>query len=113
MGMKTFRYQLGEERHEVKFNYSEDADARTLTDWYESVIDTEQSRLELETAARFEKLGVEKALLRIEALYDRKRLVAPEQLLPILDRIIRNESYMHMARARASGLAEHIRGTVK
>lgn len=113
MGMKTFRYQLGEERHEVKFNYSEDADARTLADWYESVIDTEQSRLDLETTARFEKLGVEKALLRIEALYDRKRLVAPEQLLPILDRIIRNESYMHMARARASGLAEHIRGTVK
>ena len=113
MGMKTFRYEQGAETHEVKFNYSEDPEARLLSDWFESVIETEQSRLELENSARFEKLGVEKALLRVEVLRDRKRLIAPEQFLPVLDKIIRNESYMHMARARASGLAEHIRGTVK
>lgn len=113
MGMKTLRYERGAETHEVKFNYSEDPEARVLTDWFESVIETEQARLDLENSARFEKLGVEKALLRVEILRDRKRLIAPEQFLPVLDKIIRNESYMHMARARASGLAEHIRGTVK
>ena len=69
--------------------------------------------MELETAARFEKLGVEKALLRIEISWNNKRLVAPEQFLPTLDRIQRSESYMHMARSRAAALSEHIRGTVK
>ena len=40
---------------------------------------------------------------------DRKRLVGLEQYLPMLDRIIKNESYMHTARARASEIAETIR----
>ena len=40
---------------------------------------------------------------------DRKRLVAVEQYLPMLDRIASNESYMHTARVRASELAEAIR----
>ena len=113
MGMKTFHYESGTEQHETKFNYSEDPDARALADWFERVIETEQERLELETAARFEKLGVEKALLRIEISWDNKRLVALEQFLPVLDKIQRNESYMHMARTHAAGLSEHIRGTVK
>lgn len=113
MGMKTLRYEKDGERHETKFNYSEDLDARALQDWFERVIETEQERIQLERTARYEKLGVEDALLRIEVSWDRKRLVAPEQFLPLLDRITKNDSYMHMARSRAAGLAEHIRGTVK
>ena len=113
MGMKTFHFDNGTEQHEAKFNYSEDPDARALADWFEKVIETEQERLELETSARFEKLGVEKALLRIEISWENKRLIAPEQFLPMLDKIQRSESYMHMARSHAAGLSEHIRGTVK
>ena len=41
--------------------------------------------------------------------FDRKRLVGPQPLLPILDRIVKNESIMHMARLRAAGLADAIR----
>jgi hypothetical protein len=37
--------------------------------------------------------------------------VAPEQYLPMLDRIANNESYMHTARTKASELAETIRKT--
>jgi hypothetical protein len=40
---------------------------------------------------------------------DRKRLVGLEQFLPILDRISKNENYMHAARARAAEMAEAIR----
>ena len=40
---------------------------------------------------------------------DRKRLVALEQYLPMLDRIANNESYMHTARAKAAEMAESIR----
>jgi len=36
-------------------------------------------------------------------------LMAPEQFLPLLDRIIKNESYMHIARERAASLADSIR----
>jgi len=37
------------------------------------------------------------------------RLAAREQFLPLLDRVAKNETFMHMARARAAELAEYIR----
>jgi hypothetical protein len=45
----------------------------------------------------------------VEATRERNRLVAPEQFLPLLDRIVKNESYLHMARERAANMAEAIR----
>jgi hypothetical protein len=36
-------------------------------------------------------------------------VVAAQQFLPLLDRIAKNDSYLHIARERASALAEAIR----
>jgi hypothetical protein len=109
MGAKTFRYEGDGEPHEVKFNYSEDLEAKTLLDWFERISETERALITLETAVRFDKLGVQDAILRLEALRDQKRLVAEQQFLPLLDRVAKNESYLHMARSRAAALAESIR----
>ncbi len=109
MGMKSFRYEGGGKKGETKFNYSDDPDARTLADWFERIAESEQHLINLERAAKFDKLGVLKALLQLESAMDRKRLVGATQYLPMLDRIIKNESYMHTARVRAAGIAEAIR----
>ncbi len=109
MGMKTLRYEAGAARGETKFNYSEDPDARVLVDWFERISETVQHRLNLERAARFDRLGVNKALLLLESSWDRNRILAPEQLLPILEKIASQKSYMHMTQARAASLAERIR----
>jgi hypothetical protein len=111
MGMKTFRFENGSEKKEVKFNYSEDADAQALLDCFERIAETEQHLINLERAAKYDKLGVNRALLLVQSAYDHKRLVAPQQLLPILDRIAKNESYMHMDRERAAGLGDAIRAS--
>jgi hypothetical protein len=113
MGMKTFRYEADGRSREVKFNYSEDLDARALNDCFERIAETERSLIELEKSVRFDKLGIQQAILRIEILRDEKRLVAPEQFLPMLDRVVKNESFLHMARDRAAGLAEWIRAQPK
>jgi len=113
MGMKTFRYEADGQTVEAKFNYSEDPDARALNDWFERISDTERSLIELETAVRFDKLGVQQALNRIETLRDQKRIVAPDQFLPLFDRIVKNESFLHIARDRAAGLAEWTRAQPK
>ena len=110
MGTKTFRFENGGEKHEVKFNYSEDPSARLLADWFERISESEQNLINLERAAKYDKLGVYKAILNLEYSMDRKRLVARDQFLPLLDRIAKNETYMHTARARAAGVAEAIRG---
>ncbi len=109
MGMKTFRYESEKVRGETKFNYSEDADARALADWFEKISETVQHRISLERAARFDRLGVNKALLLLETSWDRNRIVAAEQLLPILDKIASQKSLVHIAQARAASLAERIR----
>lgn len=109
-GLKTFRYQSEKETNEVRFNYSLDPDARLLWDFFERTGETERHLIKLERAARYDRLGVNEALLELEVSYDRRRLVAPQQFLKVLDRIARNESYLHMARARAAKLAEAIRG---
>jgi hypothetical protein len=109
MGTKTFRFESAVARHEVKFNYSEDPMARELLDWFERISESEQHLTSLEIAAKYDKLGVMKAILLLESAYDRHRLVNVQQYLPMLDRIAKNESYLHQARLRAAALAEQIR----
>ena len=109
MGAKTFRYESGAVKNEAKFNYSEDPNARELLDWFERMAESAQHRIGLERAAKYDRLGLVKALMLLESALDRKRLVGLDQYLPTLDRISKNENYMHTARARASEIAEAIR----
>jgi len=109
MGAKTFRYENGDRKSEVKFNYSEDPQAHELLDWFERMGESAEHRIELERTAKYDRLGVLKALLLLESAMDRKRLVGMDQYLPMLERIAKNESYMHTARARAAEIAEAIR----
>ena len=109
MGTKTFRCEKGAEKHEVQFNYSEDPSARALWEWFERMTESAQHRIDLDRAAKYDHLGLVKALNLLWSAMDRKRLVGLEQYLPTLDRIVKNETYMHTARARAAELAEAIR----
>ncbi len=109
MGEKTFRWESGAEKHEIKFNYSLLPEAQQLWDWFERMAETEQRFAVLDSATHFDRLGVNQALLELEAAYDRQRLVALAQFLPLLDRIAGSERFMHMARERAASLAEVIR----
>ncbi|HXM44332.1 MAG TPA: hypothetical protein VN924_24055 [Bryobacteraceae bacterium] len=109
MGTKTFRFVDGARKNEVKFNYSEDPAAQVLADWFERISESEQLLVNLEVSAKYDRLGVMKAVLLLESAYDHKRLVDPSQYLPLLDRIAKNEVYMHQARLRAAGLADQFR----
>jgi hypothetical protein len=109
MGTKTFRYENGDRKSEAKFNYTEDPQAKELMDWFDRMGESAEHNIELERAAKYDRLGVLQALLLLESAIDRKRLVGMDQYLPMLDRIAKNESYMHTARARAAEIAEAIR----
>lgn len=109
MGKKTFRWEGEGGTHETSFNYSENLEAKALLDWFERISETERGLIDLERAVRFDKLGVNDAILKIEVTRDQKRLVAEEQFLPLLDRVVKNEKYIHMARSRAAALTESIR----
>lgn len=109
-GLKTLRYEQGATQHEVKFNYTTDPDARALWDWFERIAETEQLLLKLERATKYDRLGVNQAVLELEAAYDRKRLVAVHQFVTLLESIAKNQAFLNMARERAARLAETFRG---
>jgi hypothetical protein len=105
MGEKTLRWELGSEKHEAKFNYSLDTDAQTIHDWFEKMCETALYFVQLERAAKYDKLGVNQAVLQLEAAWDKRRIVSLSTFLPLLDRIDKNEGYINMARDRAAKLA--------
>ncbi|HXP84366.1 MAG TPA: hypothetical protein VN841_06580 [Bryobacteraceae bacterium] len=109
LGQKTFRWEDAGAASEAKFNYSQDDNARQLQDWFERITETERSMLELKHALRYDKLGVYEALLKIETIWNAKRLAGAAQMLPLLDRVAQNDTYLHMARERAANLAAAIR----
>lgn len=104
MGDKTYRYTLAGKTTETKFNYSQDLDAQALQDWFERMTETVNLFFDLDRTARFERLGVDRALLHLEAAWDRKRLLSYELYYPLLNRVIKNDSYLNMARERAAKL---------
>ena len=109
MGAKTFRLEDGADKSEVKFNYTQDAAAQALADWFERMAESAGRRIDLERAAKYDKLGVVQSLLELQISLDKKRIVGAEQFLPMLDRISNNETYMHTARTRAAEIASTIR----
>jgi len=109
MGVKTFRWEDGDEKHEVKFNYSQDEDAKDLHEWFERITETERLLAILRRAVRHDKLGVNEAIVNVQACWQRRQLVAPAQFLPLLDQVANSDVYMHMSRERAAELAEAIR----
>ena len=109
MGKKTFRYEGGAEKNETTFNYTESADGRALHDWFEKITESELNLINLQRVIRFDRLGLNQAMLQLQSAWERKRLAAPAQFLPVLDRVAKNESFMHMTRERAAALADAIR----
>jgi hypothetical protein len=111
MGMKTFRFEDGEKRNEVKFNYSLDPSAQALQGWFERLAETAEHRIELERTSKYDRLGVDRALLLLQVSLERKRVVGGQMLLPVLDRIAKNSAFMNRARERAASIAEVLRGS--
>jgi len=109
MGKKTFRYDEGGTKNEVHFNYSQNPDAQLLLDWFERISETVQHLINLEKTAKFDRLGVDRAMLLLQVSIERNRLAAAEMLLPILDTIAGNGALINRARERAAAIAEAIR----
>jgi hypothetical protein len=113
MGEKTYRWEDGATAFEVKYNHTNNGDALALQNWFENITQSERALIELRRTARFDRLGVNDALIRLETLWKQKRVVGPGQFLTLLDRVARNESYMNIARERAAALADAFRGNGK
>jgi hypothetical protein len=109
LGQKTLRYENGAETHETSFNYTINPTANQLMQIFEGLARQQQDLNSLERSAKFDRLGVNDALMQFESDMDHRILPEPERLLPILDQIAADSHFLEIARTRARAIAERIR----
>ncbi len=101
LGKKTLVYESTGERYQTVFNYSENTDAMALADLFEKISNTQQQILALDRLIHFDKLGLMKQLLSLESALNKHDLAEPALLIPVLEEISKNRTYMHIAQERA------------
>jgi hypothetical protein len=111
LGQKTFRYENAAEAHETSFNYTLNSSANQLMQIFEGLARQQQDLVLLQRQAKFDRLGVNDALMQFESDMDHRLLPEPERLLPILDQIAADSHFVEIARSRARALAERIRNS--
>lgn len=109
LGEKTFRWEQGSESHEVKFNYTLNATAAQLLQIFEGLARQQELLMLLERRMKYDRLGINDALLQFESELNRKLLPEPERALPTLDQIAGDARFVDIGRQRARNLAERIR----
>ena len=109
LGEKTFRYEKGGQAHEVSFNYTLNATASQLMMIFEGLARQQEHLIKLQRRMKYDRLGVNEALLQFEYDLNRKVLPEPQRLLPTLEQIANDSRFVEIARQRARSLAERIR----
>jgi hypothetical protein len=109
LGEKTFRWEQAGERHETKFNYTLNSAAAQLLQIFEGLARQQEHVMLLERRMRYDRLGVNDALLQFETDYNHSLLPEPQRVLPMLDQIAGDSHFVEIARQRARNLAERIR----
>lgn len=109
LGEKTFRWEDGSESYETKFNYTLNSAATQLLQICEGLARQEQLVDLLRRRIKYDRLGVNDALLQLETDLNRGVLPEPQELLPMLDQISGDSRFVEIARQRARSLAERVR----
>ncbi len=109
LGEKTFAWSSGTENYEVKFNYTLNSPATQLLQICEGLARQQELLELLQRRAKYDRLGVNDALMQFESDLNKGILPEPSRALPVLDLIASDPRFVEIARQRARALAERLR----
>jgi hypothetical protein len=109
LGEKTFHWEHGSESYEVKFNYTVNTQASQLLQICEGLARQQELIELLQRRMKYDRLGVNDALLQLETDISKGVLPEPQRVLPLLDQISEDYRFVEIARQRARALAERVR----
>ena len=109
LGEKTFVWSSGTESYEVKFNYTLNSPATQLLQICEGLARQQELLELLQRRAKYDRLGVNDALMQFESDLNKGILPEPSRALPVLDLIAGDSRFVEIARQRARALAERLR----
>ena len=109
LGAKTFRYEDGNKASEVTYNYTLNQTAQQLQVIFEGLGRQQEHLQLLQHRLRFDRLGVNDALLKFEVDLNKKGIPEPERLLPVLEQIAADTRVVEIARQRARAISERVK----
>jgi hypothetical protein len=109
LGEKTFHWERDSEVYEVKFNYTVNSEASQLLQICEGLARQQELIELLQRRMKYDRLGVNDALLQLETDLSKGVLPEPQAVLPLLDQIAADSRFVEIARQRARALAERVR----
>jgi hypothetical protein len=109
LGEKTFRWERGGEAHQAKFNYTLNSPATQLLQIFEGLARQQELLALLERRMKYDRLGINDALLQFETDLNRNLLPEPQRALRTLDQIASDSRFVEIGRQRARALADRIR----
>jgi hypothetical protein len=109
LGEKTFRWEQGNKKFETKFNYTLNSPATQLLLIFEGLARQQEHFVLLSRRMKYDRLGINDALLQFESDFNRGLMPEPSRLLPLLEQISNDSKFVEIARQRARNLADRVR----
>jgi hypothetical protein len=101
LGEKTFFYEKGAVKNQVSFNFTTNESANKLLSIFEGLSLEDQYADQLRRSMRYDPLGLNDVLIRLERDLGSGMIPDPQALIPILNQIASNSKYLDIARDRA------------
>jgi hypothetical protein len=107
-GAKTLQYKDGKAVHATSYNWSDNINVQQLTALFQGISETIELGRLIGEKYRFDKLGVDAEMKKMEAAAKAGRLEELQAIEPILTKIAKDPSMMNITRRRAEFLLSKI-----
>ena len=113
LGAKRLTVELPSGKREGTFNFSLRKDITDLSAFFEALLNQETIRFDITNAIQFERLSIPKRLDQLANELKSNRIADPEGLIPLLERIEKDQQIINYARTNAGKLKNQIQSTKK
>lgn len=107
-GQKTLRYHDPTRDSATVFHWSENKEIQDISDIFESIALTQAMARKIQFLRRFDKLGLDDVLKRMEDLHRQNYLLEIQSIAPTLRLVANDPTVMHVVRERANRLLDQI-----
>jgi hypothetical protein len=112
-GTKTLSFQNGQEQHETSYNWSDNLAIQELTKLFQNMSETIELGRMIADKYRFDKLGVDAEMKKLEQATKDDRTAELQAIQPILTKVAKDSNMMNITRRRAESLLAKIPKTAK
>ena len=108
LGVKRLTIEMPSGKREGTFNFSMRKDVSDLSTFFEALINQETMSLDILNAMQFERLSIPKRLEQVENELRANRIGDPDLLIPLLEKIEKDQQIMNYARTTAGKIKKQI-----